>query len=1237
LTGKRALVIGISNYDNLESLNFCKNDGLEMVQVLTSLNYELHESNKLLGSVRWEMMRDAIYDFFSNENIKPTDTLLFYYSGHGIPDNDQDVFLATSDIDPNVPSKRGFNFNELTKVIRNCTSTSIVAILDCCYSGSAKISKGHEDDAARLGSSTISRQSENVAIRGEGKCILAASQAQGEAYALEEHNHSVFTYYLLQILKGAIAEAIDNYGNVTVDSLSRSIYNTIMSLPPSKRPKQRPVRKLEASGDIVLAYYPQLSKSQKESNRIIPESIKQQLEFLIKKYRQIIADKRINKYNEENTKAEFIEPLFEILGWDVRNRSYQDEVTREEKISKNRVDYSFRINGIPKFFLEAKALRENLDNEEFIKKAITYSWNKGCTWAVLTDFESVKIFNAEWQTEDLFQNHLKTIQYYEFVDRYQELSLLSKDSFEKGLLDKEAEKWGKRTKRGPVDEQLLLDFTYFRNLLYKNIRKINRFDISQNDLEESVQRILDRLIFIRNCEDREIEERQLISNLREWENKGKGELIKKIREVFEYFDNHYNSKIFAKHQCDSLEIDNKILYEIIERLYYTPDRAVSYDFSAIEADVLGNIYEQYVGLLKRGEKRAVLTENEIRRKHHGIYYTPTYIVDFIVRNTLGNLLEHKKTDPYKIRILDPACGSGSFLIKAFDVFNDYYRKRDKDYSQTQLDLDVQSGTYTTKTRILQNNIFGVDLDKQAVEIAQLNLLLKIAEKAQRLPLLNKNIKQGNSLIEYSFEQEDMPLNWKSQFPEIIQQGGFDVIIGNPPYIRSQTAAEKDKKYYKDNYISAKGRYDIYVLFIERSLRLLKKDGLLGFIIPNKFTQAEYGEPIKKFIMDNFWLRIFVDFGDLKVFEEATTYPSIIVVQNSKPTSKSTYMKVKQLTPQLKSSIYENIQKEHYEDDLVQVFSFEQKSLNNWNFVSPTNLRIIKKIENNCKMVLKDIRDQIYEGLITGNNNIFFVKKEQAEKLGIEPELLKPVPKARNVRKYKINWEEEYVIYPYTMDNNKAIPVSIGRYKNVYEYLFPHRLDLRKRPCIIEANKSWFELCRPRVTNWFTQDKIITPNLAPSNSFAYDFADNEAKQYFYLDHDCYGITLKNKDRPNYLYVLGILNSLVVEFLIKQSSPMFSGGFYKYHTQYLDPIPIPKIDNKKKSATKKQIIEMVTSIMHLNKEMRHLNQRTDKASELGNKIRDLEYKIDLEVFELYGLTKDDRITIEQFLKSSMGIKL
>ena len=378
---------------------------------------------------------------------------------------------------------------------------------------------------------------------------------------------------------------------------------------------------------------------------------------LVDKYTQIASDqKRYKNYNEEETKKKFIEPLFEALGWDL---DVLDEVSLEEKVSKGRVDYGFRINNIPKFFLEAKKLRANLDDAKFIKQAIDYSWNKGCTWAVLTDFEGIKIFNAEVCATDYTQHLFTEIKWTEFLDRFDDLWLLSKEGFALGLLDKLAEKWGKKFRRIHLDKQLLDDITLFRGILSANVSQLNKQKrLTKEHLDEAIQRILNRLIFIRYCEDKELEEKQLISNLRVWETKGR--VIQHIRELFRYYDRRYNSKIFAQHLCDELEIDNEILHDVIYGLYYPKDAPFSYDFSAIESDVLGNIYEQYLGhILKKTKKKAKLTASAIKRKQKGIYYTPSYIVDYIVRNSVGKLLENKKVKPEKIRIVDPACGSGS--------------------------------------------------------------------------------------------------------------------------------------------------------------------------------------------------------------------------------------------------------------------------------------------------------------------------------------------------------------------------------------------------------------------------------------------------------------------------------------------------------------------------------------------------------------------------------------------------
>ena len=268
---RKALVISVSDYTtSLQGLDFCKNDGKDTYELLKSLDYQITDNHKLIGHVGYESMREAIIDFFTDVDTKAEDTLLFYYSGHGIPDVDGDIYLASSEIDPDAPFRKGFSFNELTKMIQRSVSIRIVTVLDCCYSGAAKISKGHEEDAAKLGTSTIDNKA-NVLEQGEGKCLLAASQAAQEAYALKEGDHSIFTYYLLQGLRGN-EKSVDSDGNITPYSLGNYIYRSILNLPARKRPKQKPITKVEASGDIILASYPNLIKSKAAITSLLTSS-----------------------------------------------------------------------------------------------------------------------------------------------------------------------------------------------------------------------------------------------------------------------------------------------------------------------------------------------------------------------------------------------------------------------------------------------------------------------------------------------------------------------------------------------------------------------------------------------------------------------------------------------------------------------------------------------------------------------------------------------------------------------------------------------------------------------------------------------------------------------------------------------------------------------------------------------------------------------------------------------------
>ncbi len=336
--------------------------------------------------------------------------------------------------------------------------------------------------------------------------------------------------------------------------------------------------------------------------------------------------------------------------------------------------------------------------------------------------------------------------------------------------------------------------------------------------------------------------------------------MQRLRQIFIYYDGYYDSDLFAPHLLDDnrLHIDEYLIADILNGLYDIPGGMASYDFSVIDADVLGRVYEQYLGYVsKHVEERAKqaqarlalgfaadfdykLVEKKQHRKEQGIYYTPKFVTDYIVRETVGRFLqEHTYNENLNIKILDPACGSGSFLIRAYDELLKYH-------------ADVRSKSTTEmdnfdRMPILTSNIFGVDLDQQAVEIARLNLLLRGLAKRDHLPPLTDNIKRGNSLISGTEEElkgyfgenwrDKHPFNWEYEFKDIMANGGFDIVIGNPPYVRIQTLPRDEADYYRSHFSSAHGSFDLYVLFIEKAIKLLKDRGKLGLITSGKFLKS----------------------------------------------------------------------------------------------------------------------------------------------------------------------------------------------------------------------------------------------------------------------------------------------------------------------------------------------------------------------------------------------------------------
>ena len=942
------------------------------------------------------------------------------------------------------------------------------------------------------------------------------------------------------------------------------------------------------------------------------ETSKKAVAELVEKYKKVLDEGNVGKYNEEMTKKDFILPLFRCLGWDIEN---SNEVTAEEKISKKRVDYSFRINGIPKFFLEAKSLKEQLDkdNYKFYRQAVEYSWYKGCTWAVLTDFEHMRILNAEVKSTNPLQSQFRWIDYNEYLTRFEELWLLSRESFEQGLLDKEADRLLKRTKKQKVDQQLLVDFTTFRETLSKNITKLNQSrHLSEEELDESIQRILDRLIFIRNCEDRELEEKRL------WEAKNEVHAWKKVKEIFSFYDKNYDSKLFtydptdlkSVHLCDTLDIDDDVIRIILNGLYRTKDDFVSYDFSAIDADVLGTVYEQYLGhILKKTEKRASLTENHVHKKEQGIYYTPTYIVDYIVRNTLGELLKEKKTDVENIKVLDPACGSGSFLIKTFDVLNEYHERNITNYSQTQ--LDVKTGIpFTTKVRILQNNIFGVDLDKQAVEIAQLNLLLKIADKGHRLPLLEQNIKCGNSLIDDNEVAGNKAFKWERQFNEIMREGGFDVVFGNPPYVRQEELGEI-KPYLEANYEAYQGTADLFVYFFEKELKILKEDGYFGMIVSNKWLRASYGKNLRK-LLTGFWIEEFIDFGDLKVFADATIYPCIIIMR-----------KIKKANPKIRICKMETLRF----GSLVEYvrnnsFFINQNELNEkeWNIQKTEANELLKKIRNSGVPIEEYVGAKIYRGILTGLNEAFIIDEKKRDELIHEDsrneEVIKPFLTGAESKRYSIKSKKKFIIFT-------RRGIDILQYPSILRYLeqFKDRLSPKKTKEQEIGRKigsyEWYEI--QDITAYykdFEKPKIIWGNLATRSSFSLDETNG-----FYVNAPACILPTNSR------YVLGILNSKLMSYFLKSICAERQGGFIEQKPVYVSQVPIKKPTNTQEI----EITEHVGKMLQLNEKLNKIGDKlTDERHRLEEETKRIDAEIDNLVYEIYGLDEAEKETIENSLK-------
>lgn len=974
---------------------------------------------------------------------------------------------------------------------------------------------------------------------------------------------------------------------------------------------------------------------------------------LVKRFEEQFTSYKKIDYNETLTRHDFIDPFFQAFGWDMNNSEGYAEAYREV-IHEDRVkvggatkapDYSFRLVGGKRlFFVEAK--KPSVDVKNDISPAYQirrYGWSAKLPISIITDFEEFGIYDCTKKPNPTDKASVARIKYLTFKDYLKEFDFLwetfSKVSVLKGSFDKFIE--GNANKKGTatVDKEFLQSLDNWRTYLASSISWNNK-ELDEDEINFVVQQTIDRIIFLRIAEDRGVE---IYGNLQIALKQG--DYYQNLFSIFREADEKYNSGIFDFKKdkiSQGVKIENKVIKTIINELYYPES---PYEFSVLSVEILGSAYEQFLGKVIRitPAHHAKIEEKPEVRKAGGVYYTPQYVVEYIVENTVGKLIEGKTPKEISnIKIVDPACGSGSFLIGAYQYLlnwhTDYYSEKGtlrqaQGTKGKKGEVLTPEGNLTTteKKRILLNNIFGVDIDVNAVEVTKLSLLLKCMEgetsasiahqlsmfHERVLPTLDNNIKSGNSLIDTDYydnqldfgdEKKIKPFNWERAFPEVFNRNvgfdkrmiykkqfdnikkldestkqlinqlakepdteygkhnsGFDIVIGNPPYVK---VTDKNAiGYFSEKYKHQDYQQDLYLLFLERYNDLLLIGGKLGIIIPNTWLQSIRFRNIRRYLMSEFsWERI-LHFNE-HIFKAVVDTHVLVFEKNN-----------------------------FVKNNDIEIDIFKKGNINAFQTINQNDLPDNGDVIN---VISSDEDKKLFEKIIQRS---ILIKDVCNVYNGVKPfEKGKGTPS----QTAKILETKPYVVIGSEPDGNNWFPLLRGslmnRYVNYWE------------------NNSWIQygkwLAAPRDPNIFkASDKIIVRQTG-DRIIATIIGRN------IIARDNLHIILSEK--ANLKFILGVLNSRLTDFYYYQINPEKGEVLAQVKKGHVEQLPIP-ILTKNTQQSHDLIVNLVEQLLQLNENVKEVKLQT-KIDEIKNKIEYCENRINEIVYQLYGLTDEEIKLIE-----------
>ncbi len=965
--------------------------------------------------------------------------------------------------------------------------------------------------------------------------------------------------------------------------------------------------------------------------------------------KQLVADFKAQEsaylspsYQESQVRQDFIDKFFTALGWDVthniQKNPYQQEVHIENKVhmagSQRRADYAFFLAPNfrdPKFFVEAKKPSRSLANPDDYYQTIRYGWNAGTPIAILTDFEELHILDCRYKPaiKGAMDHKIEVFHYSDYAneEKFARIYwLFSHEAVAGGSIEKRIAELpklrGKAVKGGlakggyqPVDEAFLEELDGYREVFAKAFKKSNP-DLQSEELTEAVQRTIDRLVFIRFLEDKQIEEPEII-NLRSKKSAWKGFLV-----LSSQLEPKYNGLVFKPHKLlDGKDFNPPDDEEFVRICNEMADPSSPYNFDQIPISILGSIYERFLGkVVHATEKRVKVEEKPEVRKAGGVYYTPGYIVRYIVSETVGKLIEGKSPKEIaEMTFADIACGSGSFLIEVYGQLLDYHIRYYNANPDKRKETDVfeRDGklhlTLQKKKEILLNNVYGVDIDFQATEVTQLSLYLKLLEdvtmhdahqfglfKETILPDLRKNIINGNSLIGRDImdgqlfaavdENKLKPMNFEDAFPAVMkprqkdggQGGGFDAVVGNPPYriIVKDDYENIAVEYLQKKYSSFQYKADLFHLFIEKAISLLKGNGSLGYITPNTWYTLQFTDKLREYVLGNTILSKLLIFNH-KVFE-ADVDTSI------------TILKRKTLNDNIANLVLVWTFPKEFSTDMMGSFEPATFNQNTWksNPLFRFETRIVGKVGSLLQSLSSKARPlgQIARASLgTQAYNRSKHTKQQIEdrvfhsskKLGKEymMEL-----SGNDVGRYTLQWQKrEWIKYgPWLHD-----------YRTM-EWLSGPRILVREI-----TGKGKYKICATYVEETYCNYKTIL-----------------------------NIICNDVERYSVKYLLGVLNSKLLSFLYPfVSNKIVKDNFPRLSVGDLRQLPIRTInfEDTLDKSRHDHIVNLVEQMLEA-KEKLSTAKTEAETDRLEMQCQTIDRHIDEAVYELYGLTEEEIKVVE-----------